>query len=156
MSADPAENIKWTVTVSNGSYQFGTGTNYLYCTSANNGVRVGSNANNAFQIKDDYLFNTATSRYVGVYNSQDWRCYTSINNNIKDQTFSFFKKSDGTPQKEAAGLTFETSAYLIKANGSLATPTLTNPNSLSVTYTSSNTDVAEVRFYGCCYYQGCR
>lgn len=91
LSADPAENIKWTVTVSNGSYQFGTGTNYLYCTSANNGVRVGSNANNAFQIKDDYLFNTATSRYVGVYNSQDWRCYTSINNNIKDQTFSFFK-----------------------------------------------------------------
>ena len=144
LSADPAENIKWTVTVSTGSYQFGTGTNYLYCTSANNGVRVGSNANNAFQIKDDYLFNTATSRYVGVYNSQDWRCYTSINNNIKDQTFSFFKKSDGTPQKQAAGLAYATSAYLVKANGSLETPTLSNENGLTVTYASSNTDVAEV------------
>ena len=32
------------------------------------------------------------NRYVGVYNKQDWRAYTSVNNNIKGQTFTFFVK----------------------------------------------------------------
>jgi len=32
------------------------------------------------------------TRYIGVYNKADWRCYTSINNNIKDQTFTYFVK----------------------------------------------------------------
>ena len=66
-------------------------TNKLYCTNSNNGVRVGTNANNVFVIDSGYLKNTATNRYVGIYNSADWRCYTSINNNIKDQTFSFWE-----------------------------------------------------------------
>ena len=37
--------------------------------------------------------NVGTSRYVGIYNSQDWRCYTSItgSSNIKGQTFAFYK-----------------------------------------------------------------
>lgn len=94
----PSDNLKWEVTVSNGSYQFnvpGT-TNYLYCTNANNGVRVGGNANNAFTIHDNdgvpFLLNTATTRYLGVYNNSDWRCYTSINNNIQDCVLAFYKK----------------------------------------------------------------
>ena len=32
------------------------------------------------------------NRYLGVYNKADWRAYTSVNNNIKDQTFTFFVK----------------------------------------------------------------
>ena len=43
---------------------------------------------------EGYLYNNATSRYIGIYNSQDWRCYTTINNNIKDQTFAFYKRVD--------------------------------------------------------------
>ena len=94
----PSDNLKWEVTVSNGSYQFNVPetTNYLYCTAANNGVRVGGNANNAFTIHDNdgvpFLLNTATNRYLGVYNKADWRCYTSINNNIKDNVLAFYKK----------------------------------------------------------------
>lgn len=146
LSADPADNIKWTVTVSNdGSFVFATGSNHLYCTNSNNGVRVGTNENSAFTISTEgYLYNTATSRYVGVYNNADWRCYTSINANIKDQTFSFFKESDGSTPKPAAGLAYSTSAYLVKANGALTTPTLTNPNSLSVSYASSDANVVAV------------
>ena len=76
---------------------FRTGDSKLYCTNANNGVRVGDNNNNKFIIEQDYLYNTGVSRYVGVYNSQAWRCYTSINNNIKDQTLEFWRKESAAP-----------------------------------------------------------
>ena len=100
ITGDVAENLQWVLTVSKDGYQFNVaGTqNYLYCTNTNNGVRVGTNSNNVFVIKvadanntNDYLYNTATSRYVGVYNSQDWRCYTTVNNNIKATLTAFYK-----------------------------------------------------------------
>lgn len=95
----PLEKIQWEVTVTNGTYKFkvpGT-SNYLYCTNTNNGVRVGTNSNNAFTISNNnngvpFLYNTATSRYLGVYNNQDWRCYTSINSNIENCVLAFYKK----------------------------------------------------------------
>ena len=52
-----------------------------------------------------------------------------------------YKKSDG---KQPAGLVYETNKYRTKLGDSFATPTLTNPNTLNVTYSSSNNDVAEV------------
>lgn len=71
--------------------------NYLYCTNANNGLRVGKNENNVFTFRPDengvqFLFNKGTGRYIGPYQTQDWRCYTSINNNIKGTVIAFFKK----------------------------------------------------------------
>lgn len=99
----PLEKIQWEVTVTNGSYKFNVpGTsNYLYCNDSNNGVRVGSSnnalTNNTFTIFNNnsdvpFLLNTATSRYLGVYNSTDWRCYTSINSNIEKCVLAFYKK----------------------------------------------------------------
>lgn len=95
----PLEKIQWEVTVTNGTYKFNVpGTsNCLYCTNTNNGVRVGTNSNNAFTISNNnngvpFLYNTATSRYLGVYSEQDWRCYTSINNNIQATVLAFYKK----------------------------------------------------------------
>lgn len=104
LSGSVKDNVKWRLVASSivdegdnsiDGYIFYAGkegTDVLYCTDANNGVRVGTNTNNSlFTISDQgYLFNDATSRYVGVYISSDWRCYTSINNNIKDQTFTFY------------------------------------------------------------------
>ena len=95
-----ANTLEWTVTISDGKYQFATGENFLYCTNTNNGVRVGTNSNNLFSFRQDdagtnFLFNEATSRYIGVYNAQDWRCYTSINNNIKGCVIAFYKKPAG-------------------------------------------------------------
>ena len=31
------------------------------------------------------------TRFLGVYNKQDWRAYTNTTGNIKDQTLGFYK-----------------------------------------------------------------
>ena len=99
-----AGNMKWNLTGNaTDGYTFypnGNSEKWLYCTSTNNGVRVGTNSNNTFKIDSEsgYLKHVETSRYVGIYNSADWRCYTSINANIKNQSFKFYKKvADATP-----------------------------------------------------------
>lgn len=96
-----ATNILWTVVKSSDGISFKTGDNYLYCTNTNNGMRVGSNSNNVFSIDatSGYLYNNGTSRYIGVYNSADWRCYTSVNANIKDQTLAFYAVGGSTPSE---------------------------------------------------------
>lgn len=90
-----ADTIKWNVTYSDGSFTVHPNgqTTALYCTASNNGVRVGTNSNNVFTINatSGYLYNTATKRYLGVYNGSNWRCYTSSSqDNIKGQTFAFY------------------------------------------------------------------
>ena len=96
LSSAPAENLVWSFEVTNNQYSFYKDSNeWLYCTNNNNGVRVGDNSNKLFELKDNYLFHVAQSRYLGVYNSEDWRCYTSINTNIQGQTFLFFVKTVG-------------------------------------------------------------
>ncbi|MBR1716535.1 MAG: Ig-like domain-containing protein [Paludibacteraceae bacterium] len=54
------------------------------------------------------------------------------------------------PQKTPAGLAYDDAdlSNLVKLGAGFTAPTLTNPNSLSVTYTSSNTDVADVAANG--------
>ena len=101
------ETLQWVVNVDESGYKFGvSGTdNFLYCTNTNNGVRVGTNSNNIFVMQEadansteDFLFNKGTSRYIGVYQSADWRCYTTVNNNIKSTVTAFYKKvEDSTP-----------------------------------------------------------
>ena len=94
---DVADVYIWNISNDNGSliiYPKGSTSTWLYCTATNNGVRVGTNANKAFTISGDYLKNTATSRYVGVYTTNpDWRCYTSTTGNIANQTLAFYKKT---------------------------------------------------------------
>ena len=95
LASEPAANLQWIVTKSNADYQFQVPatSNYLYCTNNNNGLRVGTNTDNVFAIKDEFLFNNAQERYIGVYNNQDWRSYTTINNNIKNTVLAFYKKT---------------------------------------------------------------
>ena len=61
---------------------------------------MGTNADNKFSFTDGFLKNVATSRWVGVYNSQDWRCYPgndpSTINNIKNTVTAFYKKISGS------------------------------------------------------------
>ncbi len=100
LSGDIDDNLKWNLSIGEDGYIFypnGETETWLYCTNTNNGVRVGTNENNVFSMTTEgYLFNNATGRYIGIYNDQDWRCYTSINNNIKEQTFAFYKRVDGS------------------------------------------------------------
>ena len=103
LSGEPADNIKWNISNSNGSltiYPNGQTTTWLYCTSTNNGVRVGTNANKVFTIDSTsgYLKHTGTSRYLGVYTTTpDVRCYTtSTTTNIANQTLAFYRYTGGT------------------------------------------------------------
>lgn len=95
ITGDVADNIKWNVSGNaTDGYTFypnGTTESWLYCTNTNNGVRVGTNDNKTFTLDNGYLKHNGTSRYVGIYNSQDWRCYLDTEGNIKGQTFKFYK-----------------------------------------------------------------
>ncbi len=94
----------WKRASADGGYTFtaAEGGGMLFCNSANNGVRVGSGENTVFTVVDGYLKNTGTSRYLGVYNSQDWRCYTSINTNITGQTLTFWHEQDPDAPEDPA------------------------------------------------------
>ena len=93
--------IQWTISgnASDGYtfYPNGSTTTWLYCTNTNNGVRVGTNNDKTFKMDNNsgYLKHDGTSRFVGIYNSADWRCYTSAGGNIANQTFAFYKKVTG-------------------------------------------------------------
>ena len=100
---DVTDALIWNIVYNNGNieiYPKDTTSTWLYCTATNNGVRVGTNTNKTFTIdaSSGYLKHTGTSRYIGVYNNQDWRCYTSVNNNIAGQTLKFYKLSGGTTE----------------------------------------------------------
>lgn len=80
-------------------YPNGSTTTYIYCTNTNNGVRVGKPNSNtteehAFTVTDGYLTaGFSTHRYIGIYNSTDWRCYTGYSTgNIANQTFKYYKR----------------------------------------------------------------
>ena len=96
-----AENIKWNIGGTAGNYIFypnGDTSTWLYCTSTNNGVRVGTNEANTFSIdgSSGYLKHNGTGRYLGVYRTTpDWRCYTNTTGNTADQTLGFYVQSTG-------------------------------------------------------------
>ena len=100
LTTAPADNLKWNVESTENGYIFypnGSSDTWLYCINDNNGVRVGTGEAKHFTIDGvtGYLttIETSSQRYLGVYTSTpDWRCYTSINANIVNQTFAFYKK----------------------------------------------------------------
>lgn len=94
------ESIVWTLEKSGSSYILHPGNNaaaWLYCIKNNNGLRIGVGESKAVSLDSSgYLTIPDTdgaTRFIGVYyGNKDWRSYTSINNNIKDQTFTFYVK----------------------------------------------------------------
>lgn len=102
LSAEPAADLIWNIGGSTGAYIFypnGTTATWLYCTSTNNGVRVGTTAANTFAIDDTsgYLMHNGTGRYLGVYRTNpDWRCYTNTTGNTAGQTLGFYVKTGGS------------------------------------------------------------
>ena len=103
LTGDIDESMQWNISGNaNDGYVFypnGDTESWLYCTNTNNGVRVGTNDANVFSLDEatGYLKHNATGRYIGIYNSQDWRCYTNTTGNIAGQTFAFYKKVGDEP-----------------------------------------------------------
>ena len=103
LTAAPVDNLIWNIANDKGNLTInpkGQTAKWLYTTYNNNGVRVGTNDNKTFVVDSNfgYLKNTTTNRFLGVYNSQDWRCYKSATgtSNIAGQTLCFYVK--GTPK----------------------------------------------------------
>ena len=97
LSGTVPSNIQWNISFSDEGFTFypnGNTDTWLYSTNVNNGVRVGDNNANVFTIDPEsgYIVHVATSRYLGVYQAQDWRTYTTIHANIANETFAFYKK----------------------------------------------------------------
>lgn len=153
-----ADNCVWNVTKnSDNTYTFfpnGTTEKWLYTTNTNNGVRVGTSENNCFEdfSEGSYngLKNTATSRFVGVYDSKDWRCYTSVNQNIENTSIAYYKyasnktatkivfeKGDATFDQGTETPIYENAAKVTTADGTVV-------EGATVTYTSSAAEHAEV------------
>lgn len=138
LASTPADNIIWVAGKdSQGNISFylsDAQAAWLYCTNSNNGVRVGTNTNKTFTLdaSSGYLKHNGTSRFLGIYNDADWRCYTSpTSTNIDGQTFKFYVKKGGATKysvtcAEVTGGTI--AADVVKAEAG-ATVTLTaTPN----------------------------
>ena len=102
MTSDTADAISWNIAQENGSlviYVAGSTGAWLYSTNANNGVRVGTNANKTWVVDAaaGILKHEGTGRYMGVYTvNPDWRAYTSVNSNITGQTLDFWRLGAGS------------------------------------------------------------
>lgn len=124
--------------------------NHLNVTADNNGVRVGNGDRNTFTIVTGgdnngyYLTNTSGSdtRYIGCYNNTDWRCYTSINNNIKGNDIAFYKKTTASGPVDPV---LSISKSTIPTGN---TATITAPVGLTVSYESDDTSIATVNAEG--------
>jgi len=154
ITSEVANTIKWNVSgnVTDGYtfYPNGSTETWLYCTNTNNGVRVGTSSNKVFTIDGGYLKHISTSRYVGIYNSQDWRCYTSNGGNIENQTLAFYVKTAATPDtRQEASMSWSAASATASWNtgntvSGFTAPTLTEGNATGITYESTNTEVATI------------
>lgn len=91
------ENMRWSFSKnSDGSWTINNADGYrLYGINNNNGVRVNNNDTGSWTItaheknSNALSFKNDKGRYLGVYNNQDWRTYTSATTN------NFGTKGDG-------------------------------------------------------------
>ncbi len=141
--SDISEEHLWTVTETEGNYYIQNSEGkYLYTTNANNGVRVGDTQHAwAYDSDANSFKNTSTNRYLGIYNAQDWRCYTTVNqSNYKESStsFKFYKIDSGSPSVSVSG-----DKHMQVGGNVTLDATLTNVTG-DITWTSSNENVATV------------
>ena len=111
LDGEIADNLLWNIATSGSNYTIypnGVTNKWLYCTNTNNGVRVGDNENNTFEMDGSgYFKHIDTNRFLGVYNNADWRCYTTNtgSSNITGQTFAFYVYTEPTTEPESPEIT---------------------------------------------------
>lgn len=104
LTSDIADNLKWNVTSTGGSYTFypnGKTDSWLYTgTTANNkSLYVGTGEAKTFTEATstkykDYkgLKDGTNNRYVGVQGNVDWRSYSEVNSTISNTSMAYFKR----------------------------------------------------------------
>ena len=98
----------------------------LYCTNANNGVKIGSQTGNntkfSFDSSVNRLKNIGQTRWLGIYNTQDWRCYTSATqSNIAGTTTTFYRKVTATPSYKVTATSNNDSYGTVSVSGTTIT-----------------------------------
>lgn len=146
----------WTIYNNDKGYAAGTGADNKAQLLSQEDITTGASASENLKKASWTVTGTETYDFVNVFNSTKASpVNANLRNNVNGGTnygfacyatktggaLTLYKKSDG---KQPAGLTYETNKYRTKLGDSFGTPTLTNPNELNVTYSSSNNDVAEV------------
>ena len=164
---DIAKNLKWVVAIpETGKYQFKKDdTNYLFAkdNSDKDSLQVGAGTGegevNTFQLVKDQANNQADflyahmsdskDYYVGVYSMfsiiNTWVVRTSINADISSTVLTFFKRVES--EKKDLEIKFEKDNYEfdLDGGGTFTSPiATTNPEGKTLTYSSSNTYVADV------------
>ncbi|MBE6917420.1 MAG: hypothetical protein E7470_05955, partial [Ruminococcaceae bacterium] len=142
------DNVLWNISNDNGSltiYPNGTTATWLYCTSTNNGVRVGTNSSKVFTIDaaSGYLKHNGTNRYLGVYTTNpDWRCYTNTTGNTANQTLGFYVLGTGTTYYITGSACSHTFTETVKENVVDATCTEAGSYDLVVYCTGCNEEMS--------------
>lgn len=101
LSAAPADNLVWNIANDKGNltiYPKGQTDEWLCSVSGKTDVKVSNSTTCKIFTLDPttkYLKNTGSKRYLGVSNSQDWRCYAGTDN-LAGQILCFYVK--GTPK----------------------------------------------------------
>lgn len=101
LTETPADILVWNIANDKGNltiYPKGQTDKWLCSVSGKTDVKVSNSTTCKIFTLDPttkYLKNTGSKRYLGVSNSQDWRCYASTDN-LAGQTLCFYVK--GTPK----------------------------------------------------------
>ena len=150
ITSEVAATIQWALTTSgtgeSKTFKFANSTAFLYVTKTNNGVRVGSGERNTFTIVSGgdndgyYLYNGdgKDPRNVGCYEGSDWRCYGSINSNIKGNNNAFYKKTASSGPVDPS-VTIDNSTIIVGG-----TSTISGPDGLSISYSGYDDTVVSV------------
>lgn len=100
------DNVKWNISGNSTDgftfYPNGTTETWLYCNTtaasgSNNNMRVGTGDRKLFLLHEENHLKTNdsnTTRYIGAYNSSDWRGYTSVSSNIAATRIAFYKYTE--------------------------------------------------------------
>ena len=142
-----ATNVQWNVAKLNDNvetltfYSVGQ-SKWLYCINDNNGLRIGTGTttteSNTFKVANGYLCNNKQTRYIGVYNQQDWRSYTGTSTNINDQTFGFYVKHSTLPIITVAPATHDFGLVEVNQSASV-TLTIMSENVTALNASITNT-----------------
>lgn len=100
----------------------------LYCTNSNNGVKIGDQTGNntkfSFDSSVNRLKNIGQTRWLGIYNTQDWRCYTTASAaNISGTTTTFYRKVTAAPSHTITATSNNNSYGTVSVSGTTITAT---------------------------------